>query len=157
MHNGDYAFYAVADQMIYRWADDPDRNINVFVRPMFTPLQDRNLIGFSVNGGVTMHEPIYGRDDDTFGLGVLLHQCHQRRLQFGPPDAPITTPASTRPIRSFETVLEATYQYEATPWLQIQPDFQYVFNPGAGLANPNNPTAKIRNEPVFGVRINAQL
>ena len=55
--------------MIWR-AEDPDRNINVFVRPMFTPLQDRNLITFSVNAGLTMHEPILGRDDDTAGIGV---------------------------------------------------------------------------------------
>ncbi len=33
-HRGNYAFYAVADQMIWRGAD-ADRNINVFVRPMF--------------------------------------------------------------------------------------------------------------------------
>ena len=69
-HRGDYAFYAVADQMIYRFDDDPDRNINVFVRPMFTPLQDRNLISFSLNAGLTMHEPFFGRDDDTAGLGM---------------------------------------------------------------------------------------
>ena len=62
-----------------------------------------------------------------------------------------------RPVRSFETVLEATYQYEATPWLQIQPDVQYTINPGGGLANPNNPTTKIGNELVFGVRVNMQL
>ena len=69
-HRGDYAFYAVADQMIWRFADDPDRNINVFVRPMFTPLQDRNLIDFSLNAGLTMHEPFFGRDDDTAGVGI---------------------------------------------------------------------------------------
>src|SRR5271168_1720242 len=63
-HSGNYAFYGVADQMIWR-SEDPDRNINLFVRPMFTPLQDRNLISFSVNAGLTMHEPILGRDDDT--------------------------------------------------------------------------------------------
>jgi porin len=59
-HRGNYAFY-VADQMVYRWQDDPDRTINVFVRPMFTPLQDRNLVSFSLNAGVTMHEPIVER------------------------------------------------------------------------------------------------
>ncbi len=37
---------------------------------MFTPLQDRNLIDFSLNAGVTMHEPILRRDDDTFGIGM---------------------------------------------------------------------------------------
>ena len=41
------------------------------------------------------------------------------------------------PVRSGETFVEATYQYQLTPWCQIQPDFQYVFNPGGGIANPN--------------------
>ncbi len=58
MLHGDYAFYGVADQMLYRF-EDPDRSINFFVRPMFTPLQDRNLIGFSVNGG--LHDARAGR------------------------------------------------------------------------------------------------
>jgi porin len=50
--------------------------------------------------------------------------------------------------------VEATYQYEVTPWLQLQPDVQYVFNPGGGLANPSNPTQRIRNELVLGARTN---
>ena len=56
--------------MIYRFPKDTDRNINVFLRPMYTPLEDRNLIDFSLNAGLTMHEPIIGRDDDTAGLGM---------------------------------------------------------------------------------------
>ena len=156
MHNGDYGFYAVADQMIYRWADDPDHNINVFVRPMFTPLADRNLIGFSVNGGVTLHEPIPGRDDDTFGIGVLYTNVTSGAAGSDRWSA-YYNPGVFTPVRSFETVLEATYQYEATPWLQIQPDVQYTINPGGGLANPNDPTSKIGNELVFGVRVNIQL
>jgi porin len=38
--------------------------------------------------------------------------------------------------------------------MQLQPDVQYVFNPGAGIADPNNPTEKVRNELVLGVRTN---
>ena len=61
------------------------------------------------------------------------------------------------PVRSDETFVEATYQYQLTPWAQLQPDLQYVFNPGAGIANPNNPTSRVRNELVFGVRANLSL
>jgi porin len=50
-YRGDYSFYGVADQMVWRSAEDPDRNIDVLLRPMFTPLQDHNLISFSLNGG----------------------------------------------------------------------------------------------------------
>jgi porin len=36
----------------------------------------------------------------------------------------------------------------------VQPDFQYVFNPGGGEVNPNFPTQKIHNEAVIGLRTN---
>jgi porin len=45
-----------------------------------------------------------------------------------------------------------TYQYQVTPWWILQPDFQYVFNPGAGVANPNAPGERVQDEAVFGLR-----
>jgi porin len=152
-HRGDYAIYAVADQMIYRFADDPDRNINLFVRPMFTPLQDRNLISFSLNAGLTMHEPFFGRDDDTFGLGVDFARVSNSATGFDL-DTAFYNPGVYSPARHNETVLEATYQYQVMPWWQIQPDIQYVFNPGGGIVNPDNPTQRIKNEAVLGLRTN---
>jgi porin len=152
---GDYAFYAVADQMIWRGAD-PDRNINVFVRPMFTPIQDRNLINFSLNAGLTMHEPIYGRDDDTFGLGLGYTEVSSGQQAFNRETA-YFNPGNYVPVRSNETFFEATYQIQANAWLQIQPDLQYTIYPDAGLANPNDPTKRIGNEVVISLRLNAQL
>jgi porin len=152
-HRGNYAFYAVADQMIYRFEGDPDRNINVFVRPMFTPLQDRNLISFSLNAGLTMHEPFFGRDDDTAGLGMGFARVSNRATGFDI-DTAVYNPGVYSPARHNETFLEATYQYQVMPWWQIQPDFQYVFNPGGGIANPNNPNQRIKDEAVLGIRTN---
>ncbi|MGO9772301.1 MAG: carbohydrate porin [Roseiarcus sp.] len=152
-HRGDYAIYAVADQMVWR-AEDPDRNINVFVRPMFTPLQDRNLISFSLNAGVTMHEPILGRDDDTAGVGVNFTQVSAGAAGLDQDTAFFSPPGVYSPVRHNETVLEATYQYQVMPWWQIQPDVQYVFNPGAGIVNPDIPTQRIKNEVVVGLRTN---
>jgi len=152
-HRGDYAIYGVVDQMIYRFQDDPDRNINVFLRPMFTPQQDRNLISFSLNAGVTMHEPFFGRDDDTFGLGVNFTRVSNSATGLDQITA-FYNPGVFSPVRHTETVLEATYQYQVMPWWQIQPDIQYVFNPGGGVVNPNNPSQRVRNEAVIGVRTN---
>jgi len=58
------------------------------------------------------------------------------------------------PVRSSETFIEATYQYQLTTWCQLQPDFQYVFNPGGGIANPNAPGQRVKNEVVLGLRMN---
>jgi porin len=152
-HRGDYAFYAVVDQMIYRFADDADHSLNVFFEPSFTPLQDRNLVALSLNGGVTMHEPIVGRKSDTAGLGFGFAQVSASASGFNR-DTAFFDPGVFSPVRHSETFIEATYQYQATAWWQIQPDFQYVFNPGAGIVDPNAPTHKIRNEAIVGVRAN---
>jgi porin len=151
-HRGDYAIYAVVDQMVWRSFKEPDRTINLFVRAMGTPESDRNLIGFSVNAGLTFHEPFLHRDVDTFGIGLGYARVgsHARGLD---QDTGFFT-GSSFPVRGAETYVEATYQYQVTPWWQLQPDIQYVFNPGAGVLNPNDSGRTIRNELVFGIRTN---
>jgi porin len=57
-------------------------------------------------------------------------------------------------VRGAETFLEATYQWQALGSIQIQPDIQYIINPGAGIANPNDPTQRVKNELILGVRTN---
>lgn len=154
-HRGDYAFYAVMDQML--WSDpkdeDADRTINFFARAMGTPLQDRNLLDFSMNAGFTFHEPIKNRDDDTLGIGI-----GYARVSSGIADADrdynFNNPGSPVLIQSGETFIEVTYQYELTPWCNLQPDLQYVFNPGGGLLNPNAPGQRIKDEVVVGIRAN---
>jgi porin len=153
-HSGDYAFYAVMDQMIWRDPadEDGDRAINFFTRAMGTPEQDRNLIAFSLNAGFTFHEPIMHRDDDTCGLAMGYAKVSNRASDFDR-DTSLFTGAYT-PIRGSETFIEATYQYQFTSWWQLQPDLQYVFNPGGGIVNPNSPGQRIKDEIVIGLRMN---
>ena len=47
-HRGDFSLYAIADQAIWRSKDDASRTLNVFIRPMFAPFQDRNLVSASL-------------------------------------------------------------------------------------------------------------
>jgi porin len=150
-HRGDFGLYAITDQMIYRWSDDPGRNISVFARPEIAPQQDRNFLVFNFQTGVTAHGLIAGRNDDVFGVGVTYAQVSDNVTGFDQLRAALE-PGVFIPVRHNETVIEATYQYQATPSLEIQPDFQYVFNPGAGVANPNDPTEKVKDEAVLGVR-----
>ncbi len=147
---GNYAIYAVADQTIWRSAD-PGRNVSAFIRPMFTTLQNRNLIAFSVNGGLTMHDPFAGRDNDVCGLGFGVTRVTSGASNYDR-DLPVYQPTVYTPVRNTETFLEATYQAQILPSWQLQPDVQYIINPGAGLANPDEPTQKIKNEFVVGLR-----
>ena len=152
-HRGDYAIYAVMDQAI--WSDpndeDADRTISFFARAMGTPLQDRNLIDFSLNAGFTFHEPILHRDDDAFGIGMGYTRVSDRVANLDRDTGFFDGPGY--PVRGDETFVEATYQYELAPWCQLQPDVQYVFNPGAGIPNPNAPGQRVKDELVLGIRM----
>jgi porin len=154
-HRGDWSIYAVADQMLWLDPDELDRTLNVFVRAMGTPEDDRNLVDFSLNAGLTLHEPIPHRDDDTLGIGMGF-----AHIGAGAATLDAETDYYSHafyPVRSGETYLEATYQYEVTPWWQVQPDFQYVFHPGGGILNPSLPGTEVKDEAVFGVRTNILL
>ena len=151
-HRGDYGIYGVIDQML--WVDDaePDRSISVFARVMGTPEVNRNLVSFSANLGLNFKEPFLGRDDDTFGIGM-----GYAKVSSGAAGLDRDTQAfggGYTPVRSNETYVEATYQYEVAPWLQLQPDVQYVMNPGGGVANPTSVDQRIKNELVLGLRTN---
>ncbi len=153
-HSGDFSIYAVADQMLWRSFDDPDRNVNAFLRVMGAPDADRNLITFSMNAGLTMHEPFLHRDDDTFGIGMGYAKVSGRAAGLDMDTAAFT--GSYVPVRGGETFVELTYQYEVAPWLTLQPDAQYVFNPGGGLLDPAT-GQRIQNEAVFGLRTTIQF
>ncbi len=156
-HRGDYSVYAVADQMLWRGNADPNHSVNAFARVMGAPQGDRNLILFSMNAGIVVHEPFRNRADDTFGVGMgYAHvssgaQALDRNVAI---HAAISQPDGVNPVRGGETYVEATYQYQLRPWWQIQPDFQYLFDPGGGVADPNAPGRRVKDEAVLGLRTN---
>ena len=157
VHYGDYSLYAVADQMVWRDPAQPNHSVSVFGRAMGTPQGDRNLVDYSFNGGVVYHYPFAGRPDDTVGLGMgYAHVSHRAALYDADASAYNLTvsPSNYMPIRSSETFIEATYQYQVHPWWQIQPDVQYVFKPGGGVQNVVDTTQRVRNELILGLRTN---
>jgi porin len=151
-HHGQYGFYATADQMVWIDPTESDRNINIFGRVLWAPQADRNLITFSMNAGVTFHEPFLHRDDDTFAIGMGYAKVSSAAA--GLDQATAAFSGTFTPTRGGETYLEVSYTYQMAPWWQLQPDMQYVFNPGGGVANPNNPTQRVGNEFVLGLRTN---
>jgi porin len=150
-HTGNYSFYAVADQMVWRPGAESPKSLGVFARIMGAP-GDRNLIDLGVNAGVTVKAPLKGRDNDVVGVAVGYAKIGSHARGLDGDTGTFTTPGF--PVRSAETILEATYQYQVAPWWQLQADFQYVFHPAGGIPNPNDPSERVRNEAVVGVRTN---
>jgi len=154
---GDYALYAVADQMIWRQADYPNRSVSVFARVVDAPLADRNLVDFSLNAGVVYHDPMANRPDDTLGLAIGYGHVSRQEALYDRDVALLAPPGSAlalTPMQTSETFVEATYQYQARPWWQVQPDLQVIINPSGGILNPDAPTQKVGTEVVLGVRTN---
>ncbi|MCM3755497.1 carbohydrate porin, partial [Bacillus licheniformis] len=68
-HRGNYGFYAVADQMVWRPSADSPRSVGMFARVMGSP-GDRNVVDFAANAGVTLKAPFAGRDNDVAGIAI---------------------------------------------------------------------------------------
>ena len=147
-HRGDFSLYAVADQMIWRPSADSPQSVGVFARVMGAP-SNRNVIDLALQGGVVLKAPFKGRDNDSVGLAVGYANFSSAASALDR-DTAATTPGY--PVRSAETVIEATYQYQVAPWWQVQADFQYIVRPGGGIPNPNNNGQRIGNEAVAGLR-----
>jgi porin len=152
-HAVNYSIYAVADQMVWQHPVKADRALNAFVRAMGTPWTDRNLVDVSLNAGLTLTEPLPRRENDTFGIGLGYAHVSGQAAALDRDTAALN--GSGFPTRSGETFVEVTYQYQLTPWCQVQPDFQYVFNPGGGVPNPDSTSGRrIQDELVLGLRMN---
>jgi porin len=147
-HKVNYSLYGVVDQTVWQSVADSSRTLNSFARIMGAP-ENQNLIDFSFNGGVTLTAPLPGRDNDQAGIDFGLGRVSSRAGDLDR-DSGVTA-------RGTEELIELTYQAQATLWLTIQPDFQYVVNPGAGVQDPADPTHNLRNEFVFGARANVSF
>jgi porin len=90
------------------------------------------------------------RPDDTLGLAIGFARISDRTRRFDRDVAFYN--GGFYPIRTSETVLELTYQAPVTPWLTMQSDFQYIFNPAGGVPEPNDPARTIGSAAVFGLR-----
>jgi porin len=153
----DFAIYTSCDQQL--WQDKAGRAVGVFARLMGAP-GDRNLISFSTNLGLSVKAPFTSRPNDTVGIGYGLARVSSSASALDEDTRDFSGNDAT-PIRSTESFIEVTYQAQITPWWSVQPDFQYIFTPGGGVSNPDNPggsaTPRIANEAIFGLRTGITL
>lgn len=151
MRRGDHGVYGVIDQQIFQKDGKSDAGIFVFSRVAGSP-SDRNLIDFSVDGGLSFQGLVPGRPNDQFGfLGSYARISRQARAA----DFDVNYfNATFAPARSYEAILEATYAFNVTNGVVLQPNVQYIVHPGGGAVDPRDPLGvrAIRNALVAGVR-----
>jgi len=88
---------------------------------------DRNPLQYEFTFGSRYTGPFSCRPDDKVGFGVIYSDNGEAFSQ--------ASQAKGGPGLGGETTLEADYQYNPAPWLSIQPDAQYIFDPAGNSHN----------------------
>jgi porin len=131
-HKGNWGIYFLLDQMIYSegGVGEP-QGLTPFFSFLLAPETDRSQMPIFMNGGFTYRGLIPGRADDVAGFAFIygMFSDDLKQSQSVDPAAP--------GVQRYELVLEWNYNIMITKWLQIQPDIQYIFNPGAAHNYPN--------------------
>jgi porin len=141
-HSSNCGFYIIADRRLYRgtpYTNEKSSNagLGAFASCAVAPA-DRNQVSLYVDCGINYNGLFPGRDDDVFGLAVSYTKISGDYL------------VDNIPVQSgHETVFEATYRIKVTDHMYIQPDFQYIFDPGAFQHRPNAVVAGVRYDLTF--------
>jgi porin len=118
---GNYSFYAMCQQMVYRDGDSRSRKgLTVWGEVALSPKPGVSSMPSFFGGGLSYEGIIPRRENDIASLGVIYGSF-----------------SGYTPQTSDETVIEANYGIILRPWLSITPDFQYVINPGGNSSIQN--------------------
>jgi len=142
--DNDWGLYGIVDQLIWRLRGSSDaKGVALFGRVIGAP-SDRNLVDFYADGGLTFSGMIPGRPDDAFAIGFaytgISDQVHGFDVDLGEPID-----------RDYEALLEICYTMQVANGWTLQPDFQYIWQPGGNVPNGSG-NAAVANAAVVGIR-----
>jgi porin len=124
------------DQYFVRYTEQPDRGWGVFGRASVGDGNPNPIRSF-LSAGLGGYSPLGRMRGDTFGMGWYLVGASN---QFGPVPSALFGPRDGQGVEWF-------YNIQATPWLNVTPDVQWI-RPGLGAISTDNAF-------VYGLRVNA--
>ncbi|MBN2456591.1 MAG: carbohydrate porin [Sedimentisphaerales bacterium] len=129
----DVGVYTSCDWMLGKENPDPEdsQGLGGFFRYGYAPSKKNDITNF-FSAGFQYQGLFDGRDDDVFGLAYARGVFANRAASDYPAD--------------YESVLEAYYNAQITPWFVFGPNIQYVANPTSGQGCTS------KDAVVFGVR-----
>lgn len=128
--------YVLAERTLWGLGNDVGRDVSAFVRYTFA---DPNTIAIdqSWNLGLRVRGPVASRPQDTLVIGWTQAKIASKyRRQFADP-------------ASVEEEMELSWRIALSPWLAVQPDAQYLRNPGGNAAAKAVTVVGARLEVVF--------
>ncbi len=122
--NGNYGLYLIADQSIISWKKY-SRSLNAFAKFGISP-KNRCFNNLFWAVGFNLYSPFKKRTNDIIGLAIANAFVSKDLVNI-----------SNGTCKSFETVFELMYKAKINQNIFIQPEVQYIINPGAnsGLSN----------------------
>jgi porin len=115
--SGSHGIYLAFDQLLFEERADPEdpQGLAAFAQFGWAP-DDRSELARYVGGGLIYTGAIPDRDEDVLGVGVAHARFSDRVKELDG--------------RTHETAVEVFYRAQLTPWLSLQPDLQFIANPG---------------------------
>ena len=111
-----YGFWVTIDQMLWTEGDaESGQGLGAFFQTGWCP-GDRNLVTKNFCAGLTYRGLIPDRDADVLGAGFT--------------DVIFGQPTFDRDGTTYENAIEVFYRLRVTPHIAIQPDMQFICNPG---------------------------
>lgn len=149
--SGDVGGWMVFEQQLYRLPKSDDRGIGIFARVSGAPA-DRNLIDLYADSGIEFIGLSDQRPEDKFGIAAGYAHVSKRAQGLDADYRALVNP--NWPMRSFEGILTAAYQYQITDGWTLQPNLQYIIHPGGGATSPSSalPGKVLHNATVLGLR-----
>lgn len=121
MSESNHGVYLIAEKTLF--AEDAEgQGLGGFIQLGWAD-DDWNQIARYWGIGLNYTGPISGRDRDSAGLFVGSARNGEKFMKF-------MKEVELAPVKHTETAVELTYRAEVRPWLFIQPDVQYILNPG---------------------------
>ena len=144
MDNGSYGGYVTLEKMLYAepgTAIPRSQGLLGFLKANVVP-SPTNIVGLNVSAGLTYAGLIPGRDRDMAGIGVAYSGFNTDAANYYASPANAYR-AGLVPAAS-ETVLEAVYLAQLSPWLMLIGSYQYIFSPSKyGAMDPLTPTGSV--------------
>jgi len=124
-----YGFYWHADQMIWQESPGSDQGLTIWSAFVLSPQQNIAKLPFQANAGIIYKGLVPTRDEDFTIFGLVYGKFSRNYAR--------TVDEAGGGYPQYEMVLEAAYRVNFTKFAYIQPDLQWVINPGGTGNIPN--------------------
>lgn len=138
--SGNDGAYMLVERKLASETGDRDQGLSAWLRLGVADARF-NAVGRYVGGGLVYTGPFEGRDEDQLGLAL-------GRVRFGSPYRHVAE-LGGESLGTHETNVELTYRMPLTPRLTLQPDVQYVINPGGVPGRSDAVVVGLRTEAGF--------